>query len=53
MSRASAAHAHRQRHTGAYGSESVWNETDVLGGLAEGGSGVSNVYSRPNYQSRR
>ena len=37
--------------TGAYGSESVWNDTDLLGGLAEGGSGVSNYYSRPAYQT--
>ena len=37
--------------TGAYGSESVWNDTDLLGGLAEGGSGVSNAYSRPAYQT--
>ena len=37
--------------TGAYGSESVWNDTALLGGLAEGGSGVSNAYPRPAYQT--
>ncbi len=37
--------------TGAYGSESVWNDTALLGGLAEGGSGVSNAYTRPAYQT--
>jgi subtilase family serine protease len=37
--------------TGAYGSESVWNETDILGGLAEGGSGISVIYSRPDFQA--
>ncbi len=33
--------------SGAYGSESVWNDTALLGGLAEGGSGVSNAYTAP------
>ncbi len=37
--------------SGAYGSESVWNDTALLGGLAEGGSGVSNAYQRPAYQT--
>ena len=36
--------------SGAYGSESVWNETDLIG-LAEGGSGISDFYSRPDYQA--
>jgi subtilase family serine protease len=37
--------------TGAYGSESVWNETDLLGELTEGGSGISSTYGKPGYQS--
>ena len=37
--------------TGAYASESVWNETELLGGLAEGGSGISTVYPRPDFQA--
>jgi subtilase family serine protease len=37
--------------SGAYASESAWNETELLGGPASGGGGVSVVYSRPSYQA--
>jgi subtilase family serine protease len=35
--------------SGAYGSESVWNESDTFG--AAGGGGYSRLYSRPDYQN--
>jgi subtilase family serine protease len=35
---------------GTYQSESVWNETALLGGPAASGGGVSSIYRKPAYQ---
>jgi subtilase family serine protease len=37
--------------SGAYQSESVWNESEIFGDAVAGGGGVSVLYSRPSYQS--
>jgi subtilase family serine protease len=37
--------------SGAYGSETAWNESDVFGDAVAGGGGLSAVYSRPSYQA--
>jgi len=36
--------------SGAYGSESAWNESDSYGDAVAGGGGFSAVYTRPSYQ---
>ena len=36
--------------SGAYGSETTWNETVALGGAAAGGGGLSVVFKRPGFQ---
>jgi subtilase family serine protease len=37
--------------TGAYQSETTWNESDVFEDAVAGGGGLSVVYSRPSYQT--
>ena len=37
--------------SGAYHSESTWNQSDEFGDAVGGGGGLSVVYSRPSYQS--
>jgi subtilase family serine protease len=41
---------HAQGISGAYQSESTWNESALLGDAVAGGGGVSVVYSTPDYQ---
>jgi subtilase family serine protease len=41
---------HADGTTGAYQSESTWNESALLGGAAAAGGGVSVVYGLPAYQ---
>lgn len=37
--------------SGAYSSETTWNETAALGGAAASGGGFSTIFGRPNYQT--
>lgn len=37
--------------TGAYNSETTWNESEAFGDAVAGGGGVSTVYTRPSYQA--
>ncbi len=37
--------------SGAYKSESTWNESNIFGDAVAGGGGVSIIYSRPSYQA--
>jgi subtilase family serine protease len=37
--------------SGAYQSESTWNESAIFGDAVAGGGGVSVIYSRPSYQA--
>lgn len=37
--------------SGAYGSETTWNESAIFSDAVAGGGGISVVYSRPSYQA--
>ena len=37
--------------SGAYNSETAWNESELFGDAVAGGGGLSAVYSRPSYQA--
>jgi subtilase family serine protease len=42
---------HADGRSGAYQSESTWNESALLGDAVSGGGGVSVLFSRPDYQA--
>jgi subtilase family serine protease len=42
---------HADGTTGAYQSESTWNESSLLGDAVAGGGGVSTLFSRPDFQA--